>query len=219
MLTPVSISTGRMSRSVLPSSRCMGAPPGSVLDVDLLEPEERPSEKARSDLAEPVRRVGYEEVVLARGRRSFGQKPPLEKPRAHDRGGRPRRIDQHDAGADRLADDPFEEWIVRAAEDQRVDPFALEVLKVQRGGRPGHLIIHPTLLGERHEQRAGAVDHPGLRQVAGDGARVGAALDGGGGADDTDDPPARGAAGRLGPRTDDADYRDLRVLPQLFERQ
>src|SRR3989442_3336676 len=117
MLTPVSISTGRMSRSVLPSSRCMGSPPGSVLDVDLLEPEERPSEKARSDLAEPVRRVGHEEVVLARGRRSFGQKPPLEKPRAHDRGGRPRRIDQHDARTERLAPEPLQELLSPSGSD------------------------------------------------------------------------------------------------------
>src|SRR5262245_27209599 len=131
MLTPVWISTGRMSRSVLPSSRCMVSPIGSTLEVDLLEPPDRPAQEARPDLAEPLRRVGHEKMVLPPGRRlfrcSFCQEPPLLEALAHGRGGRPGRVDQRDARADRLADDPFQEGIVRAPQDQGINPLAPEV--------------------------------------------------------------------------------------------
>src|SRR5436309_5845806 len=131
MLTPVWISTGLMSRSVLPSSLCIRSPPGSTLDVDLFEPPERPSEKTRTDLAEPLRRVGDEEVILDLARRPLVQEPLFRQPRAHDRGGGPRRIDQRDPRADHPADDPFEQRVVRAPEHQRVDPLALQLLEVR----------------------------------------------------------------------------------------
>src|SRR5262245_32048529 len=199
MLTPVWISTGRMSRSVLPSRRCMLSPTGSTLEVDLLEPPDRPAQEPRPDLAEPLRRVGHEEMIPLSGRRLFRQEAPLLEALAHGRGGGPGRVDQRDARADRLVDDPFQKRIVGAPENQRVDPVALEVSEVERGRRPGHLIIHPTLLGQRHEQRPGAAADPGLRQAIGNGAGVGPALDGGGGADDADHLPARAATGGAGP--------------------
>src|SRR6266487_2908874 len=119
MLTPVWISTGRMSRSLLPSCRCIRPPKGnSTLNVDLLEPLERPAEKARPDLPEPVRRVGHEEMVAARGARPIVQEAALDEPGPHDRGGRPRRVDQPDVRADSLADHPREERVVRAPQDE-----------------------------------------------------------------------------------------------------
>src|SRR5439155_24992283 len=95
MLTPVWISTGRMSRSLLPSCRCIRPPKGdSTLNVDLLEPLERPAQKARPDLAEAVRRVGHEEIVAARSTRPVVQEPALDEPVPHHLGRRPRRLDQ-----------------------------------------------------------------------------------------------------------------------------
>src|SRR5439155_17610501 len=177
MLTPVWMSTGRMSRSLLPSCRCIRPPKGaSALNVDLLEPLERPAEKARPDLAEPFRRVGHEEMVAARGARPLVQEPALDQAGPHDRGRRPRRIDQSHQRSDRGADDSGEERVVRAPQDQGVDPLGPEVTQVRSGRGPRDVIIHPTLLRQRHEQRAGAADDARLRQVAGDGARVGAAL-------------------------------------------
>src|SRR6266568_7654438 len=109
MLMPVVISIGRMSRSVLPSRRLILPP--SLLDVDLLQPCDRSAEKARSDLAEPLRRVGHEEMVPAPCARPAAgrEEAALLEPRAHRLRGGPGRIDQGDAGPDRLADDPLEQ--------------------------------------------------------------------------------------------------------------
>src|SRR5882672_8152123 len=105
MLTPVWISTGRMSRSLLPSCRCIRPPTGySALNVDLLEPLERPAQEARPDLAEAVGRVGHEEMIAARSARPIVQEPALDEPGPHDRGRRPRRVDKQDFRAHRLAD-------------------------------------------------------------------------------------------------------------------
>src|SRR6266849_9784999 len=204
MLTPVWISTGRMSRSLLPSCRCIRPPKGySTLNVDLLEPLERPAEKTRPDFAKAVRRVGHEEIVATRSARPLVQEPALDEPGPHHLGRRPRRVDQFNLISDRLADHARQERVVRASEDQRVDPVGREIAQVEAGCGAGDVIIHPTLLRQRHEQRTGAADDAGLRQVAGDGARVSAALDRGGGADDADDLPAGGgqAASAPGPIT------------------
>src|SRR5436190_23935442 len=105
MLMPVLISIGRISRSVLPSRRCILPP--SPLDVDLLQPCDRSAEKARSYLAEPLRRVGHVEMVPALCARPGAghQEAALFEPRAHHLRGGPGRIDQGDAGPHRLADD------------------------------------------------------------------------------------------------------------------
>src|SRR5205809_4478566 len=115
MLTPVWISTGRMSRSLLPSCRCIRPPKGdSALDVDLLEPLERPVEKARPDLAEPLRRVGHVEMVAARCGGPVVQESALDEPGSHDRGRSPGRVDQNDQRTGSIAVPTRATRVVRA---------------------------------------------------------------------------------------------------------
>src|SRR5439155_14479399 len=69
MLTPVVISTGRMSLALRPSRRCIVAPlvdPKSARDVDQLQRPERLPEEALAHLEEPLRGVGHVEMPPAR---------------------------------------------------------------------------------------------------------------------------------------------------------
>src|SRR5206468_1159835 len=94
-------------------------------------------EETRAAAAPPPQQAGSLEGLAHLARRLFG------------------RIDERDRVAEKLADCGLQKRIVRAAEDQRVDAAPAKASEIEGDRRPRDLVVGPSLLGERHEQRAG----------------------------------------------------------------
>src|SRR5574340_1410570 len=155
---------------------CFGLP---LLNVHVVE---RAPEKALADGLETQRHVGDVEVVARLdgagvGELLFGQQ--LRDLLGHRFGG----VDQRDLVADHLAQQRFQEWVVGAAEDQGVDVLGQERLQIFLCGETGDFVVEPAFFYERYEQCAGLRMDARIGRVFVDGARIGIAVDGGGGAD------------------------------------
>src|SRR5439155_8562922 len=82
--------------------------------------------------------------------------------RFYFRGSRFARIDQIDICTDCILNHPSQNWMMSAAENQRIDT-RLQVFQISLGYRSRNLIFHPALFRQRYEQRARTFDYDCLR--------------------------------------------------------
>ena len=137
------------------------------------------------------------------------------------------RVDELRPLRKRGRDRPREERVVRAAEDDDARARRRHGLEVPRGRRPGHLVLRPAFLGQRHEERTGRVEDLARGIEGPDRAAVRVGRDGRLRREDGD-RPARSARRLAGARREnrrgragrhDPDYGHGRHLHDRVERE
>ena len=127
-------------------------------------------------------------------------------------------VDQLHVGAKHVAQQRLEQRIVRAPEHERVDLRVEHRLEILARDETRRLVIGPSFLDERNEQRTGARRdaHVGIERA--NRSLVRARLDRAHGADHADVPAARRGDRGARARLDDADHRHVHLLAQHGER-
>src|SRR5258705_1758108 len=112
------------------------------------------AQETAADFNETVRRIGNKKTV--RPFAVFSDDRSLFQHRRDHLGGFVGGIDKAYARAHELANGFLQQWIVRAAENQRVDTALLETLKIGFSRHLDDFVIRPTFFDQRHEEWTGA---------------------------------------------------------------
>src|SRR5882757_10967382 len=115
------------------------------------------AQETAADFNETVRRIGNKKTV--RPSTVFSHDRSLFQHRRDHLGSFLGGIDEAYARAHELANGFLQQWIVRAAENQRVDTTLLETLKIGFSRHLDDFVIRPTFFDQRHEEWTGAAVH------------------------------------------------------------
>ena len=131
-----------------------------------------------------------------------------------------RGIDERDLRADEALDGLFEQWIMRAAEHERVDLGAHQIIEITANDLVGYGVVEPAILDERDENGTRLAGDPDLRVDGADRGLVGARVNGGPCPDDADMAFFFVAAtAALAPGSDDTDDGHFQILLQPRDGQ
>ena len=122
---------------------------------------ERPPEDVFADRLKTVGDIRDEKAIVGRrppGISQAGFRKEIRRDCGHRLGG----IDEPDLRPRRFLEERFEQGIMGAAQDERIDPLRENGLQVLSGGQPGDRVIEPPLFDERDEERAGLGEDPDL---------------------------------------------------------
>ena len=181
-----------------------------------LDAADHVTEEALPSLQEHQRIVGGDEAVRGLALRRL-QLERLEDPRRCGRG-LLRGVDETHGVAEHPLQQWFEQWVVRAAQHERIDAAVAKGLEILARDELGRFVLRPSFLDERHKEGTRTRGGTDLLVQLTNGAHVCARFDGAGGSDDADVSRTRGVHSGACAGLDDAEHRHGQFLAQRRER-